>query len=56
MLKTMNRVHTEAFLLCLIATLASLIALAREDMFFTALFATAIGLAFVLALRQGGDK
>jgi hypothetical protein len=52
----MNRVHTEAFLLCLIATLATIIALGREDTFFTALFATASGLAFSLALRQDGNN
>ena len=52
----MNAVHTELFLLCLIASLATIVAWGREDPFFTALFATASLLAFGLALRSGGQN
>jgi hypothetical protein len=52
----MNAVHTELFLLCLIASLATIVALGRKDPFFSALFATASLLAFGLALRSGGQN
>jgi hypothetical protein len=46
----------ELLMLCLIATLAALIALAREDAFFTTVFATASGFILSFAVRQTGDK
>jgi hypothetical protein len=52
----MNALQTELFLLCLIATLATFVAAARDDAFFTALFATASSLVLTYALRSGGTS
>ena len=41
----------EALLLCLIATMATFIAVVREDAFFTALFAALSGFALTIAMR-----
>ena len=46
----------EAPLLCLIATMATFIAVVREDAFFTALFAALSGFALTIAMRQGGEN
>jgi hypothetical protein len=46
----------ELFLLCLISTLVTFVAMARDDVLFTTFFAAANGLTLTLALRQGGDK
>jgi hypothetical protein len=46
----------ELFLLCLISTLVTFVAMARDDVLFTTFFAAASGLTLTLALRQGGDK
>jgi hypothetical protein len=47
----------EALCWCLIATMATFIAVVREDAFFTALFAALSGFAPLRSqMRQGGDN
>jgi len=46
----------EALCWCLIATMASFIAVVREDAFFTAFFAALSGFALTIAMRQGGEN
>jgi hypothetical protein len=49
-------IQTELFLLCLIATLAAVLAMVRDNAFFVWLFAVVSGLTLVLALRQGRES
>jgi hypothetical protein len=46
----------ELSLLCLIATLAAFIAMARDDTLFTIFFSAAAGVALTLAMQHGGDE
>ena len=41
---------------CLIATMATFIAVVREDAFFTALFAALSGFALTIAMRRGFSR
>jgi hypothetical protein len=52
----MNPVQTELFLLCLIATLATFVAVARDDSLFITFFAAASGFSLFQVLRQGSSN
>ena len=54
--KTLLNEFPEALCWCLIATMATFIAVVREDAFFTALFAALSGFALTIAMRQGGEN
>ncbi len=52
----MNAVQTELFLLCLIATLATFVAVALDDALFIVFFAAASGFSLIHSLRSGGQN
>ena len=49
-------VVSELLMLCLMAALAAVIAMAREDVFFAFFFATTSGFALSWAVREAGEK
>jgi hypothetical protein len=52
----MNAVQTELFLLCLIATLATFVAVALDDALFIVFFAAASGFSLIRSLWPGGQN
>jgi hypothetical protein len=50
------RQDLELFLLCLVATVATFLAIAHDDVLFTVLFSAASILSLILAVRPAGDE
>jgi hypothetical protein len=50
------RQDLELFLLCLVGTVATVVAIALDDVLFMILFSAASILSFMLALRPAGDE